>query len=61
MSQSIVEPYLFFNGRCEEAMSFYRNAIGAKREMMMRFKDSPDPLLAESWVVRYRLEWRTRF
>jgi hypothetical protein len=26
-----------------------------------RFKDSPDPLLREEWVTRYRLEWRTKF
>jgi len=36
-----VQPYLFFDGRCEEAVEFYRKAIGAKVEMMMRFKDSP--------------------
>lgn len=38
-----VQPYLFFNGRCEEAIEFYRQAIGAEVEMMMRFKDSPEP------------------
>jgi PhnB protein len=36
------QPYLMFNGRCEEAIEFYRNAIGAKVEMMMRFKDAPE-------------------
>jgi PhnB protein len=35
-------PYLFFNGRCEEALEFYKNTLGAQVEMMMRFKDSPD-------------------
>ena len=39
----IIQPYLFFNGRCEEAIEFYRNALGAEIEMMMRFKDSPEP------------------
>lgn len=39
----LVQPYLFFNGRCEEAIEFYRQAIGAEVEMMMRFKDSPEP------------------
>ena len=39
-----IQPYLFFNGRCEEAIEFYRKALGAEVEMMMRFKDSPDPL-----------------
>jgi PhnB protein len=38
-----VQPYLFFDGRCEEAIEFYRKAVGAKVEMMMRYKDSPDP------------------
>ena len=38
-----VQPYLFFNGRCEEAVEFYRRALGAEVEMLMRFKDSPDP------------------
>lgn len=39
----IIEPYLFFNGRCEEAIEFYRKAIGAEVEMMMRYKESPEP------------------
>jgi PhnB protein len=34
---------LFFDGRCEEALDFYKKALGAKVEMMMRFKESPDP------------------
>jgi PhnB protein len=37
-----IQPYLFFDGRCEEALEFYRKALGAKVEMLMRFKDSPD-------------------
>lgn len=41
-NQHLVQPYLFFDGRCEEAVEFYRKAIGAEVEMMMRFKDSPD-------------------
>ena len=36
------QPYLMFNGRCEEAIEFYKKAIGAKVEMMMRFKDAPE-------------------
>ena len=39
-----IQPYLFFNGRCEEAIEFYRKALGAEVEMMMRFKESPDPM-----------------
>lgn len=38
-----VEPYLFFDGRCEEALEFYRRALGAEVTNLMRFKDSPDP------------------
>ncbi len=38
-----IQPYLFFDGRCEEALEFYKKALGAKVEMMMRFKDSPEP------------------
>ena len=39
----IVQPYLFFNGSCEQAIEFYCKALGAKIEMMMRFKESPEP------------------
>ena len=38
-----VQPYLFFDGRCEEALDFYRKTLGATVEMMMRYKESPDP------------------
>ena len=38
-----VQPYLFFDGRCEEAIEFYKSALGAKVDMLMRFKDNPDP------------------
>ena len=38
-----VQPYLFFEGRCEEALEFYRTALGAEVEMLMRYKDSPEP------------------
>jgi PhnB protein len=38
-----VEAYLFFDGRCEEAVEFYRQALGADVTMLMRFKDSPEP------------------
>src|SRR5438046_2083523 len=34
-----IQPYLFFNGNCEEAIEFYRKALGAEVEMMMRFKE----------------------
>ena len=38
-----VQPYLFFNGRCEEAADFYRRTIGAEEIMLMRWKDCPEP------------------
>lgn len=38
-----IEPYLFFNGRCEEAIDFYKTALGAEVSMLTRFKDSPEP------------------
>ncbi|MDR3455228.1 MAG: VOC family protein [Rhodoferax sp.] len=39
-----VQPYLFFDGRCEEAIEFYRKALGAEVIMLMRVKECPDPL-----------------
>lgn len=41
-----VQPYLFFDGRCEEALTFYGATLGAKVTALMRFKDSPEPLPA---------------
>jgi PhnB protein len=37
------QPYLFFEGRCEEAIEFYRKTVGAEVVMLMRFRDSPEP------------------
>jgi PhnB protein len=37
-----IQPYLFFDGRCEEAVAFYREALGAEVTMLMRYGDSPD-------------------
>lgn len=39
----VLQPYLFFDGRCEEAVEFYRKTLGAEVEALTRFKDSPDP------------------
>ena len=39
----LVEPYLFFDGRCEEAIDFYKKAIGAQVTSLMRFKENPEP------------------
>lgn len=41
---SSIEPYLFFAGRCEEALEFYERTLGAKREMLMRFDESPEAM-----------------
>jgi len=38
-----LEPYLFFDGRCEEAIEFYKKTLGAEVKMMMRYKESPQP------------------
>ena len=39
----MIQPYLFFDGRCEEALEFYQKAVDAKVEMKMRNKESPEP------------------
>jgi PhnB protein len=38
-----INAYLFFDGRCEEAVEFYRRKLGAEVNMLMRYKDSPEP------------------
>jgi PhnB protein len=38
-----IQPYLFFDGRCDEAIEFYRSTLGAEVTMLMRFKESPEP------------------
>src|SRR5579885_3272195 len=38
-----VQSYLFFEGRCEEAIEFYRQAVGAEVNTMMRYNESPEP------------------
>lgn len=43
MATALVQPYLFFGGRCEEALAFYETAIGAQIEMLMHFNESPEP------------------
>jgi PhnB protein len=37
-----VQPYLFFDGRCEEALEYYKRTLGAEVQMLMRFRESPD-------------------
>jgi len=43
MNGTSITPYLFFGGRCEEAIEFYRKALGAEVEMLMRYSESPEP------------------
>ncbi len=38
-----VQPYLFFNGRAEEALEFYKKTLGVQQQMLMRFSESPEP------------------
>jgi PhnB protein len=42
-SKTSIQPYLFFGGRAEEAIEFYRKALGAELVMLSRFKESPEP------------------
>lgn len=42
MPNAVIQPYLFFGGRCEEALDFYRTALGAQVEILLRHKDSPE-------------------
>lgn len=44
MSTCAITPYLFFSGRCEEALEFYKRALGAEVNQVMRFHESPDPV-----------------
>lgn len=39
-----IQPYLDFNGRCEEALDFYRRALDAEVKILMRYQDSPEPM-----------------
>ncbi len=39
----LIQPYLFFDGRCEEAIEFYRKTLGAEVTMLMKYKESPEP------------------
>ena len=43
-----VQPYLFFDGRCDEAIDFYKKALGAEVGMLMRWKDSPDKSMCKA-------------
>lgn len=42
-----VQTYLFFEGSCEAALDFYKRAVGAEVQALMRYKESPEPLSPE--------------
>ena len=44
ITQSAIQPYVFFGGRCQEALDFYRQHLDAQVDMVMRFSDSPEPM-----------------
>jgi PhnB protein len=46
-TETIVQPYLFFSGRCDEALEFYRSALDAEVLMLSRFKESPEPEMVQ--------------
>lgn len=43
MKNPIVQSYLFLDGKCEEAIEFYKRALGAEVNLLLRYKDSPEP------------------
>ncbi len=43
MKNAMVQSYLFFDGKCEEALEFYKKSLGAEVNMLMRYQDSPEP------------------
>lgn len=47
LKNAAVNPYIFFNGRCEEAIQFYGKTLGAEPMMLMRYKDAPPEVKAQ--------------
>jgi len=51
-----LRPYLYFSGRAEEAIEFYKRALGAETQMLLRFNEAPDPLppgaVAPGWETK---------
>jgi PhnB protein len=43
MKSTVIQPYLIFGGRCQEALEFYKKALGAQVDLLMLHKDSPEP------------------
>lgn len=48
MSDPTIRPYLFFGGRCDEALKFYQHAVGAEVLFQMRYNESPVPQPTET-------------
>ena len=44
MKTTLIQPYLFFDGCCQEALEFYHTAVGAQVDRLMLYKDCPEPM-----------------
>jgi PhnB protein len=51
-----IQPYLFFEGRAEEALAFYQQVLGAQVTMLMRYRESPEPPGTHGWGSAYSPE-----
>ena len=52
-----VQSYLFFDGRCEEAIEFYKKTLGAEVGMLMRWKDSPEKSMCAPEAATSTCSW----
>lgn len=57
MTETLIQPYLMFGGRCEKALEFCRTALGAQIDMLMRHKDSPEPPPPGMLTDRFGISW----
>lgn len=57
IEQSSIQPYLFFGGRCQEALDFYQAAVGATVELLMLFSESPQPVPEGMLKDRFGVHW----
>lgn len=53
MSDTFIQPYLFFGGRCEETLDFYQSAVGAQVDTVMRFSESAQPVRTDRTDYEY--------
>lgn len=53
---TLIQPYLFFQGRCDEAIAFYQANVGLELVMLMRYNECPEPvppgMLAPGWETK---------